>query len=74
MNAVVLDTDDGGANWSATETADGVYTWINSIAFGEDGKGVLVGGKGTFMTTSDSGKSWKLVEQADTPEESADAH
>ena len=74
MNAVVLDTNDGGASWSPTETPEGVYTWINSIAFGENGKGVLVGGKGTFMTTSDSGESWKLVEDEKAAEEPADAH
>ena len=72
-SAVVLGTTDGGASWGPTETPDGVYTWINSIAFGENGKGVLVGGKGTIMTTSDGGKSWKLVEQ-EVAEEEVAAH
>ena len=73
MNAVVLDTTDGGTNWSPTETPGGVYTWINAVAFGENGKGVLVGGKGTIMITGDGGKSWKMVEQ-EIVEDPADAH
>ena len=75
MNALTIQTSDGGNNWEPVDTPGGIYTWINGIAFGENGKGVLVGGKGTIMTTADGGKSWALVQQEVTDtEQQAEAH
>lgn len=72
MNAAALGTGNGGRNWGPVATPDGVYTWINGIAFNESGKGVLVGGKGTIMTSGDGGASWTLIQQdVAEPEEDA---
>ncbi|MFH1531740.1 MAG: YCF48-related protein [Pseudomonadota bacterium] len=37
----------------------GIWGWISGIAFGPDGAGVLVGGQGLVMTTTDGGVSWR---------------
>jgi len=36
----------------------GIYTWLASIAMSSDGVGVLVGGQGLIMRTTDNGKTW----------------
>src|SRR5262249_31163674 len=52
-NGLVLTSSNGGANWQPAKIPGGVYTWINGLAFGENGKGVLVGGKGLILLTDD---------------------
>ncbi|MBM4370294.1 MAG: hypothetical protein FJ098_01485 [Deltaproteobacteria bacterium] len=37
----------------------GVWGWISSIAFGPDGQGLLVGGQGLILRTTDHGASWR---------------
>ena len=37
----------------------GIWGWISGIAFGPDGLGVLVGGQGLVMTTTDHGATWR---------------
>ena len=37
----------------------GIWGWISGVAFGVDGEGVLVGGQGLVMTTTDGGVSWR---------------
>ena len=37
----------------------GIWGWISGIAFGPDGQGVIVGGQGLVMTTTDHGVSWR---------------
>jgi photosystem II stability/assembly factor-like uncharacterized protein len=37
----------------------GIWGWISGVAFGDDGAGVLVGGQGLVMTTTDGGVSWR---------------
>ena len=37
----------------------GIWGWISGVAFGADGRGVLVGGQGLVMTTTDGGASWR---------------
>ena len=34
---------------------------LNSIAFGQDGFGLIVGNRGTILRTEDGGKEWKLM-------------
>jgi len=74
MNAVTIGTGNGGQSWEPMDTPEGIYTWINGIAFNEQGKGVLVGGKGTIMTTSDGGKVWSAFQDAEQLEEQSEAH
>jgi photosystem II stability/assembly factor-like uncharacterized protein len=38
-----------------------VFTWINGLAFGDGGNGVLVGGKGLILLTDDRGQSWRTL-------------
>lgn len=60
-NGLVLNSDNGGVNWAqATTTAD-VFTWLNGVAIADSGKGVMVGGKGSILLTSDSGKTWRPI-------------
>ena len=37
----------------------GIWGWLSGIAFGPDGRGVIVGGQGLVMTTTDHGASWR---------------
>jgi len=37
----------------------GVYSWIGSVAVGPDGLGILVGGQGRIMRTTDNGSNWE---------------
>ena len=37
----------------------GIWGWISGVAFGADGQGVLVGGQGLVMTTTDGGATWR---------------
>ncbi len=37
----------------------GVYSWIGSVAVGPDGLGILVGGQGLIMRTTDNGSNWE---------------
>jgi len=39
----------------------GIWGWISGIAFGDEGRGVLVGGQGLVMTTADNGATWRHV-------------
>ena len=41
----------------------GVYTWIDSIAVDASGIGLLVGGQGLIMRTTDGGKTWKRLKK-----------
>lgn len=37
----------------------GVYSWIGSVAMRPDGLGILVGGQGRIMRTTDNGSNWE---------------
>jgi photosystem II stability/assembly factor-like uncharacterized protein len=54
-------TSDNGTDWQPAKAPGGVFTWINGLAFGDGGKGVLVGGKGLILLTDDAGKSWRTL-------------
>ena len=60
-NGLVLHSDNNGANWSTAETDADVFTWLNGVAIAESGNGVMVGGKGSILLTSDGGKTWRPV-------------
>jgi len=36
----------------------GVYQWLSSVGFGAEGRGVVVGGQGLVLNTSDGGATW----------------
>jgi len=50
--------------WEASKFPIDIYTWINGIDINEEGKGVLVGGKGLLLRTEDGGQTWLETEQA----------
>jgi len=39
----------------------GIYGWLSALAFGADGAGLLVGGQGLILHTTDGGKGWRRV-------------
>jgi len=39
----------------------GVYTWLDALAIGDDGVGLMVGGQGLILRTQDFGESWAPV-------------
>ena len=49
----------------------GIYGWLSALAFGRDGAGLLVGGQGRVLRTSDGGQSWRC-EGAGCASDSAD--
>ena len=59
--ALILTSDNNGADWKPAKTPGGVFTWINGLAFAEGGKGVLVGGKGLILLTDDAEPSWQTL-------------
>jgi len=60
-NALILYSDNNGADWSHSKAPGGVFTWINGIAFSPEGNGVLVGGKGLILLSNDAGVSWQTL-------------
>jgi photosystem II stability/assembly factor-like uncharacterized protein len=59
-NGLILNSDNG-VDWKSAKVPGGVFTWVNGLAFGEGGKGVLVGGKGLILLTDDAGQSWRTL-------------
>ena len=60
-NGMVLTSVNGGADWKLARIPGGVFTWLNGLAFANDGKGVLVGGRGLILLTDDAGQSWQTL-------------
>jgi len=60
-NGAVLTSKNGGLNWQPAKVNFGVFTWINGVAFGDQGKGVLVGGRGIVLRTEDAGQTWNPI-------------
>jgi photosystem II stability/assembly factor-like uncharacterized protein len=60
-NGLILTSSNGGVDWKPAKVPGGVYTWINGLVFGENGKGMLVGGKGLILLTDDGGQSWRTL-------------
>ena len=60
-NGQILTSENAGIDWQLAKAPGGVFTWLNGIAFADNGKGVLVGGKGVILLTDDSGKSWRTL-------------
>lgn len=60
-SGTVLTSKNAGANWQPAKVLFGVFTWINGLAFGDQGKGVLVGGRGIVLRTEDAGQSWRPI-------------
>jgi photosystem II stability/assembly factor-like uncharacterized protein len=66
-NALVLTSDNKGADWKPATIPGGVFTWINGLSFSPEGKGVLVGGKGLILLTSDAGQTWREFKEKKSP-------
>jgi photosystem II stability/assembly factor-like uncharacterized protein len=60
-NGLILTSSNGGGDWQQAKTPGGVFTWVNGLAFDNEGKGVMVGGKGLILLTDDSGQSWRTL-------------
>ncbi len=39
----------------------GIYTWLNSVQFFDANKGLVAGGRGHLLKTTDGGKSWQRL-------------
>jgi photosystem II stability/assembly factor-like uncharacterized protein len=53
----VLSADGPAGPWTAWKAP--TYFWLGGASVGADGHGVLVGGRGLLMRTTDGGKTWK---------------
>ena len=60
----VNQTKDCGYNWLETRPA---YDTINSMKFRDKDHGVLVGGSGTLVVTSDGGENWEQLDVEGVP-------
>lgn len=60
-NGLVLNADTNG-NWTQANADADVFTWLNGVAIADSGKGVMVGGKGSILLTSDGGKTWRPIQ------------
>ena len=60
-NGLVLNSENNGDNWTPATTEADVFTWLNGVDIAESGKGVMVGGKGSILLTSDFGKTWRPI-------------
>lgn len=57
-------TNDCGYNWLETRPA---YDTLNSIKFRDKDHGVIVGGSGTVVVTSDGGETWEQLDVEGVP-------
>ncbi|TKG95138.1 T9SS type A sorting domain-containing protein [Puteibacter caeruleilacunae] len=55
----ILQTEDGGLSWKALNSYSG--TWLRTIDFFDDQKGVALGDDGFELRTVDGGMTWKEV-------------
>lgn len=60
-NGTVLTSKNEGMNWQPAKINFGVFTWINGLAFADQGKGLLVGGRGIVLLTDDGGQTWNPI-------------
>lgn len=64
---VILQTRDGGDNWSLLQ-ADPEFEAFFSVLFLNENKGLIGGRFATLMRTEDGGQSWKKLSISDDPE------
>jgi photosystem II stability/assembly factor-like uncharacterized protein len=70
LNAVVVKTTDGGTTWSANTSFN---ERLNSISFGSNMNGIVVGKNGFWYKTLNAGNTWNL-QPAFTNEDINDVH
>ena len=57
-DAVILATEDGGANWSLQHADPGLDVPLLDVQFESPTNGFAVGGRGNLFSTQDGGKTW----------------
>lgn len=58
----ILESTNGGGNWSNQgQFGLGPDVAIYDVAFGQDGKGIAVGGESSILRTTDYGQTWQIA-------------
>lgn len=46
-------------NGQVSRVKSGAFTWLSAVAFSGEQRGIVVGGRGTILSTNDAGQSWQ---------------